>query len=244
VKHLLAAIRFITVVPVGSSTDFDPAGMRPWFPVVGLLLGMAVAATDRLWVTLWPDPTAALLDVVMLAAASGALHLDGLGDTADGLYGRRPARRALEIMKDSRIGAMGVIAILGCLAVKWVGIAGLHEQRALVLVLVPAYARAAILFGMRFLPYGRPEGGTGSAFFRSPIGLGDFWALLPVIGLSFWLGWTGVVINLVFAVGVAGILAFYRRKLGCITGDMLGALTEVSEALLFLAASASIRSVL
>ena len=243
-RHLFAAIRFITILPVGRSDEFDPVRMRPLFPAVGLLIGMTVAVADRLSLVFWPEPTVALLDVLVLIAVTGALHLDGLGDTADGLYGNRPARQALEIMKDSRIGAMGVIVILGCLAVKWAGIAGLHAHRSLLLVLVPAYARAAILFGIRFLPYGRPEGGTGSAFFENPIGWRDFWVLIPVIGLSFWLGWTGVVINLVFGGVVIGMLGFYRYKIGCITGDMLGALTEVSEALLFLAASASIRSAL
>jgi adenosylcobinamide-GDP ribazoletransferase len=242
VRHLFAAIRFITVLPVGPASDFNAARMRPFFPVVGLLIGLALAAADRLFLLLWPPATAALLDVIVLAAITGALHLDGLGDTADGLYGQRPARQALEIMKDSRIGAMGVIAVLSCLAVKWAGIAGLAAHRPLLLVLVPAYARLSILLGIRFLPYGRPEGGTGSAFFQNRIGWPSFWSVLPLIGLSLALGWTGLIINVVFAAVVAAVLLFYRAKVACITGDMLGALIEVSETVLFLAASASFGS--
>ncbi len=99
--------------------------MIPYFPLVGLLLGGFVSVFDRLILNLWSQPVASLLDVVLLVFLTGALHLDGLGDTADGLYGNRPRERALEIMKDSRIGVMGLTAIVCGLAVKWAGIVGL-----------------------------------------------------------------------------------------------------------------------
>lgn len=239
-KHFLAALQFLTALPLGRSQRFEPRNMVPFFPVVGLVLGGILFLLDRGFLQLWSPEIAALLDVVALAALTGALHLDGLGDTADGLYGRRAPQEALAIMKDSRIGVMGLTAVVCCLALKWAGIAGLDSDRGLLLILVPAYARCGILFGMRALPYGRAEGGTGSAFFQRPPGIVAFWALVPLAALSLALGWRCLVLNGAFAVIVAAVLYFYHRKIGCITGDMLGGLTEMLEAGLFLAVAAEV----
>jgi adenosylcobinamide-GDP ribazoletransferase len=235
--HLRSAIRFMTVLPAGPPTGFDAVAMAPWFPVVGLLVGGLTAAADALAGRGWGPGTVAVLDVLLLAGLTGAFHLDGLADTADGLFSHRPRERVLEIMKDSRIGSMGVVALCGVLAVKWAGIGALHDHRALLLFLVPAYARGGILFAMRRLPYGRPEGGTGLAFFRRTPSAGAFWAVGLTGLLSLALGPAAVALNAAFALVVAGLIAFYRRQLGCITGDMLGAMIEVTEAALFLVAA-------
>jgi adenosylcobinamide-GDP ribazoletransferase len=170
---------------------------------------------------------------------TAALHLDGLGDSADGLLGHRNREKALLIMKDSRIGVMGLAAIVCTLAVKWGGIMHITSHRMLLLVLIPAFARSGMIFGICFLEYGRPEGGTGYDVFGKPLKLFDFlWILIPVI-LSFFLGWKGIWINLVFAVLTLTIIFYYKKRMGCITGDMLGAMTEVTESFLFLFASIS-----
>lgn len=137
-------------------------------------------------------------------------------------------------MKDSRIGAMGVVAIISGLAIKWGGLASISDDRQWLLLLVPAYARASMLFGMRFLPYGRPEGGTGHGFFETPLKLAAFWGLLPLVLLSALMGWRAVWLNLCFGVLVTALLWFYKRRINCITGDMLGAMCEVCESGLFL----------
>jgi adenosylcobinamide-GDP ribazoletransferase len=237
VKDFRSAIQFLTALPAGKAGEFDAAGMVPWFPAVGLLLGGLLALFDCLAARWWGPATAAVLDVVLLAVMTGAFHLDGLGDTADGLFSHRPKEKMLEIMKDSRIGAMGVVAICAVLAVKWAGLSGLRDHRLLVLILVPAYARCAILLAMRFLEYGRPGGGLGLPFFGRRIGLGRFWGLAATLALSLGLGPQAVRLNLAFFLMAAAAIGYYRRRLGCVTGDMLGALTEVTEAGLFLLAS-------
>lgn len=228
-----SAIRFLTVLPAGRSGAFDPMGMISWFPAVGLLLGGCLAVVDHVAMSLWSPSSAALVDVLFLAAVTGALHLDGLGDSADGLYGHRSRDRRLQIMKDSRIGMMALVAVAACLAVKWCGIAGIDAARSRLLILVPAYARAGMVAGIRLLPYGRPDGGTGKDLFARPLPLSAFWGVAAVMGLSVMCGWRLLVLNMAFAAVVSGILWFYRHKLGCITGDMLGAMTEVTEAALF-----------
>jgi adenosylcobinamide-GDP ribazoletransferase len=238
IADLTAAIRFITVLPLGSQRAFSPAGMIPYFPVVGLLLGGITALLDPLFHLLWSRPTASLLDVLLLVTLTGAFHLDGLGDTADGLYGQRDRESALRIMKDSRIGVMALVAVVGCLAVKWAGICGLESRRALLLVIIPAYARGSMLFGIRLLPYARPEGGTGHSFFAKPLPWLAFWGLLPPFALSLFGGRQALLLNGGFLLITAGMLFFYRKKINGITGDMLGALAEVMEAGLFLVAAA------
>jgi adenosylcobinamide-GDP ribazoletransferase len=239
VRHgLQSAIQFITIVPAGPDADFDAGAMLPFFPVVGLIIGALVSAVDHIGLLLWTPAVAAVVDVVFLAAITGALHLDGLGDSGDGLLGHHPPEKALAIMKDSRIGAMGLVAVVTVLALKAAGIAALGEQRLLVLVLVPAYARAGMLFGMRFLPYGRPAGGLGQGFFENPLTWKAFGGFALVVALSLALGPAALLLNAAFAVVTAAMIGFYRWRLGCITGDMLGAMTEVTEAVLFLAAAA------
>jgi len=237
VKNLRAAIEFITIVPAGASDHFDAVGMVPWFPVVGLLLGVALAAFDQVVGRLWNAQTAAVLDVVFMAVVTGALHLDGLADTADGLCSHRPREQILEIMKDSRIGAMGVVALCTVIALKWAGISGLGSHRGLLLVLVPAYARGGILFAMRWLEYGRPAGGTGQPFFARKLGWRAFWALPATMLISVGLGPMAFGLNAGFVLLVAVVIFYYKRRLGSVTGDMLGALTEILEAGLFLIAS-------
>jgi adenosylcobinamide-GDP ribazoletransferase len=237
-EQFRAAIQFMTVLPAGKAADFNPTAMVAWFPVVGFLVGGIVAAADVLACRLWGAAAASALDVVVLAAVTGALHLDGLGDTADGLFSHRPPARMLEIMKDSRIGVMGVVAIVSVLALKWAGISGLSAGRTLGLVLVPALGRSAILVAMLCLDYGRAEGGTGRPFFAQRPGIRQFWAVGAALGLALVLGRRGLFLVAGFLLLTAAVVCYYKIRLGCVTGDMLGAITEVTEAGLFLAASA------
>jgi adenosylcobinamide-GDP ribazoletransferase len=135
------------------------------------------------------------------------------------------------------MGAMGVLAIFFILAIKWSGLAALDSHRALVLLAVPAYARSSQLVGIIRLPYGRPEG-VGREFFRSPLKRYDFWGVLLPVGLSFFMGWRGICLILTFLLVSFGIVLFYKKRLNCITGDMVGALSEICEAALFLVAAA------
>ena len=242
---LRSAIMFITILPAGKGNTFSPTGMIRFFPVVGLMAGVLLALVDAMASHLWPPAVVALVDVLVLVGVTGAFHLDGLGDAADGLFSHRSRERALEIMKDSRTGMMGLVTIFCVLSLKIAGIYAAKTvctgwQLALLLIIVPAYARGGMLFGIRYLKYGRENSGTGHDLFEKRLPLKDFiWLGIPVF-CSLFLGGRGVVLNLIFAAAVFLMLWFYRKKMGCITGDMLGAMTEVTEALLFLGAGMSI----
>ena len=234
---------FITILPSGKNTAYSPLGMIRFFPVAGLIIGMLLAITDFIASKIWAAPAAALIDLVFLVAVTGAFHLDGLGDTADGMFSHRGRERALEIMKDSRTGMMGLVAVVLGLLLKLAGLWSVKiscspVQAAGVLVMVPAFARAGMIFGIKYLNYGRGQG-TGKDLFERPLALKDFtFCLMPLCG-ALLLGVKGLVIITGFAFGCVVILKFYKKQMNCITGDMLGAMTEVMEAWLFMIAGAS-----
>ncbi len=236
-RYFLSAVQFITILPWGRAETFEPTRMIPYFPIVGIALGILLALFDHVVVSIWGRSVGSLLDVIFLIILTGAFHIDGLGDAADGLLGQRPKEKILAIMKDSRLGTMGLVAIVGGLSIKWAGIAGLDANRSLILIMVPAYARASMLFGIRSLPYGRPDGGTGLDFFKDKMNASAFWGLSVPVLLSILLGWKAIWLNFCFAATTAGLIRYYRRRMDCITGDMLGAMTEITEAILFLMVS-------
>jgi len=134
------AVGFLTVLPVGPGASFRPERMSGFFPVVGLLLGLIVAGVDILARFLWPDPLAALVVVLAWIVLTGALHVDGLADAGDGLFSHRSREQILAIMKDSRVGVMGVVCLAGILGLKWGGLWALPQERFLALILIPAYS--------------------------------------------------------------------------------------------------------
>ncbi len=236
-NSLIASLQFISGLPLGKPRPFDPKGIIINFPLAGLFIGLILALFDRLAITLWPPAVASVMDVVLLATITGGFHLDGLADMADGLYGQREREQCLAIMKDSRVGAMGLIAVVCALLTKTMALGAVDQGRFLALCIVPAYARGSMIFGMRFLPYARGQEGTGSAFFETRLTAMDFRYLLVPMVLSLFLGWRGLLVNLFFAAVTAGLLMVYKKKLDGITGDMLGAMAEIMEAALFLSLS-------
>jgi adenosylcobinamide-GDP ribazoletransferase len=245
ITDLRSAILFITILPAGRHVAYSPMGMIKCFPLVGMILGGLLLAFDWTVSFFWPPLVVAIMDVVFLVLITGAFHLDGLGDAADGLFSHRPKERVLEIMKDSRTGMMGLVAIFCVLMLKIAGIyslktGALPAQTMALLIFVPAYSRATMLFGIRFLDYGRKKTGTGLDLFEKPIGLKDFFFVLILVVISLFLGYKGLVLNLAFVISMIVILGFYKIQLNCITGDMLGAMSEVTEAILFLAVGATI----
>jgi len=235
-KHLLSALQFLTILPCGRPRVFDAPKTIPYFPVAGLVIGSMLVLCDYVFSMVWPVTVVSVLDVLLLAILSGGLHLDGLGDTADGLLSHRSLDQALTIMRDSRIGVMGLVAIVFILSIKWASLQSLVKHRALYLFIIPAYSRGAMMFGIKFLRYGRPQGGMGTDFFSDKPRIYALSIIFLPLFLSFWVGWSAVFFNSLFIFMTVLILFYYKRRMDCITGDMLGAMAEVEETGLFLAA--------
>jgi len=238
--HLLTAVRFLTIVPVpfgrGESRD-AVGGSQAYFPLVGLGLGLALVGVDQGLERVLPDAPRAWLVVLALAALSGGMHLDGLADSADGLLGaggRTPEER-LAIMRDARVGAYGVLALIAVLFLKWSALLSLsHGLRAEALLLTPCLGRATIVVGAWAFPYARPAGlglAVHQAAGSTHLAVAAAVALAAAGAL---LGWGGlaVAVTVVAAALVAG--GWASRRLGGMTGDVHGALVEVTEAVTLL----------
>lgn len=257
---LQLVVGMFTVVPV-RPVDADrrtAAGALAWFPVVGAALGLAVGL---LALVFWHGgPTGApllgaVVAVLALALLTRGLHLDGLADLADGLGSRAPAPRALEIMRAGDVGPFGIVALLGALALQAVSLATVFTatsrlQGLVVLVVVTAAARLAVLDAARpAVPPARP-GGFGALVAGSTR---PRWTVVGTVVVAL-VGWgllaltTDLLAALWLPAAVLAGLAVARvlcthtvRRLGGTTGDVFGALVEVSAtaSLLVLAGAAS-----
>lgn len=233
-KGLLAAVRFLTVLPLpgGWGTgEADLARSAPFFPVVGLLIGAAAGAAAAGLARTLPTPLAGAIMVTALAAVSGGLHLDGLADTADGFLGSRRRERVLEIMKDSRIGTMGAFAVVSVLLLKVTAL-GTVPRGAFwrTVLLMPLAGRCALVIAMGLLPYARPGGGLGSVFCRQRSPLEGLWAA-ALLGLAGWFvsraaGLAAAIASIVVTLAFAG---YTYLRVGGATGDTLGATCEIAE---------------
>jgi len=243
VKRVWAELRlataFLTLVPVGPAGTVAPiqlARSLTWFPLVGLLLGLLLAGIDLLLEPYLPATVVVGLSIVLLVLLTGGLHLDGVADLADGLGGGRDPAARLRIMKDSRVGAMGVIALILLLLLKYQALAAFPAgERTIALLLMPAAGRWLPVLLAVTSPYARPEGGTGGAFIDHAGG----WQLLGGTGLLLALAlylcsWTGAFVVLLLALAAFLFRALVMARLGGVTGDVLGAAVEGGEVLTLL----------
>jgi adenosylcobinamide-GDP ribazoletransferase len=234
VRAFLAALRFLTVLPLaaGGPEDARVLGRSAClFPLVGILAGLGLAALDVLLGTVLPPWPVSVLVVLAMAGVSGGLHLDGLADTADGFLSSRVRERVLEIMRDSRIGSMGVLAIVGVLMLKAAALASVPPgRRGATLLLMPLAGRAALVLELNLLPYARPSG-LGAAFQAHKSPWDALLAILLVAGIGFAVaGSRGLFAAAGTVVVSVAVSLWSRRKIGGFTGDTLGAACELSEA--------------
>jgi adenosylcobinamide-GDP ribazoletransferase len=237
------AIGFLTRLPVpGSKPLCGPgfAAAAPWFPAVGAVLGAAVGGVAAGLALALPALLAATIAVALELVLTGALHVDGLADSADGLGGH-DRERSLQIMRDHALGAYGASALTLDLLAKVVALGALAGDGA-VLPVVAAFAlsRAAPLPLAAALPYARPGPGTGRALtdHLGPRGAAAGVALAAVIAAATTGPWAAATFACAAAVtGAIGLVA--RRRLGGVTGDVMGAAIELTATLALIAAVAA-----
>ena len=244
-RGLLTAVALLTTIPVARVFHVRPEEIgraTAFFPIVGAALGTLSAAA--LWVVtmLFEAPLLAAVGTVGIGAGfTGALHLDGLADTADGFGSARSRADTLRIMRDPSVGTYGVVALTLVLATKIVALATLVERDngLAFLVVAPVLARWAIVPLAFFLSYAHREGGLGATVVGS-VRVVDFVGatLLSAIVVGGLTGWKGLVCGV--AVSGLSVLSGWRckRRLGGVTGDTLGANTEIAELATFVTAIA------
>ena len=242
-SRLTLAVTFLTAVRLPIAAEAPAADLwasMAFYPLVGLLLGLAAWGLYALLLYAVTPLLAAALVIVALELVTRALHLDGLMDTADGYLSGAPRERALGIMKDSRVGAMGVFAAVAVIIVKVSALAALARSgAALGLIAGLSAARLLPVLDVRFFAYARREG-TGAAFAGAGTTNGPVVAAVAVavatalvVGAVAWPGATGAFLTLdvaLAAIAVSlGVQALVARRLGGLTGDVYGLGVELAE---------------
>jgi adenosylcobinamide-GDP ribazoletransferase len=232
-RPLLIALQFLTLLPI----ELHPAPQPRehgysllYYPVVGLVLGLVLAGFGWLIAGL-TDTLVAALVLAIWVGLTGALHMDGLADSADawlGGYGER--ERTLAIMRDPCSGPIAVVVLVIVLLLKFSALQSLLAQGAMgQLIVVPLIGRAILLVLFLTTPYVR-SGGLGSQLAREmPRGMSLAVVLLTAILVTGWLGRTGIVVLFSTAVVFWLLRRLMVRRIGGATGDTAGALVEIVE---------------
>jgi adenosylcobinamide-GDP ribazoletransferase len=240
---LLAAFQFLLVTPAfikRSFTDQELGQSLAFFPLTGLLLGIILAAANWIAGLQLPDLVRAAILLVVWVLLTGALHLDGFLDACDGLLGGSTPAQRYEIMRDEHIGAFAFAGGVLLLLLKFSAIASIKSNNAAI-ILAPVLGRWAMSIAVIAFPYARSEGlgrsmkdnaGKKEAVIASII------TLIIVVGLGF-----SSSTSIVVAAVVAGVVAVYvcvrfsLMRLPGLTGDIYGAICEVTETYVLLVLS-------
>ena len=240
-RRLFIAIRFLTVLPLplrGRIQDEELGGALLWFPLVGLLIGSLLLFVQQLVGSVMPPQVVGALLLLAWVAATGAMHLDGLADTFDGLCGGHTPEARLRIMKDPHVGAMGVVAIVSLLITKFALLSNLSPRTAIpILWLAPCLGRWAMVLLGTTMPYARSERGIAAPFIQH----GRLSMLVGATATMLLATWCGCGIDGLLLIGVVCVVslllrALFQGALGGITGDALGASGELVEAIILLTA--------
>lgn len=244
-NNFLLLFQFITRIPVNISLacekeNFGKATL--YFPVVGAILGAIeyfVFYITSLWL---PLPVVAIITVIVGIIITGGLHMDGLGDTCDGFFSFRSRERIIEIMKDSRVGSFGVLAMIIDIAVKALGIyyIGMKSMEYMIIV-VPMISRLFTVF-IALIGKTAKKDGTGNLYIGNTNGIyftGAMTLTLLIGNLFFNVKYIlilllgGLIVTLLFN-------SFCNSKIGGHSGDTLGANNEIVELTLFMLISSTI----
>lgn len=242
--RLRLALSFLVILPTAPRARSDLAEVEAsfgYFPLAGFLIGFFLSGVDWVLSSWFSLELRSLLVVLSLTALTGALHLDGLADTADAIGAGGDRTRALEIMRDSHLGAYGVVAVFFDLALKSLSLAAIYSTsgRLAALILAPGLARFAMVAVSHDLDYLRSSG-AGSPFLLSPSSARRNLLISSLITVGGCLI-AGIlqprltILAFAFSIAASVLIRFlYRRWMGGITGDMIGAGGETVELLVWL----------
>ncbi len=237
----IAALRFLTVIPLPFRRQPTPeefGGALYYFPAVGLIIGLLLAILYYILQFVLPPTTAIVIVIAAMVLIHGALHVDGFIDTCDGLAGNKPAEERWKIMKDSRVGAFGVIGAVLLFLIKFAALISLPRNLILpALVLMPLLSRWSIVYAVMAYPYARPSG-LGTTFKQYarwsgfvPVTLGTLAAAIIVLWCRSipypYAAALGTACG-VWLITLAGT-KYLNRKFAGLTGDSYGAINEIAE---------------
>lgn len=234
IKQILWLIQFLTTIPLKLYISMEPEDFGkslPYAPLIGLLLGGILAGSFYILRFLFPAIISSLFLCIIYVFLTGGLHLDGIGDTADGLFSHRPKERILEIMKDSRIGTNGVLAIILIILSYIFFIMQIPTKDLRLIVLMPVIGRMALPLAAGLEKYARQNGlGVHFINFCGPREILIGITITSILFVLF-LGIKGLLIVFLTGVLISLVIKFFAAKIDGITGDILGAVCELAQLL-------------
>lgn len=242
---LLAALSFLTIFPSPKEADLSQqvvSNSRAWFPFVGLLIGLMLVGLEWVLGYVFPPYLIAGLLVVFLVIVNRALHLDGLMDSCDGLFGGQTPERRREIMRDSTVGAFAVAGAGSILLLKYAAMvsilsANLPGKEAALLVF-PVVSRYAMVLQLMVYPYARTPG-LGSPFHGRDARLPSTVAVvIAALAAGILGGLGGILILAAICLLALALGQLAMRLIGGLTGDIYGATNEITEVTALLVAVA------
>jgi len=232
-RQFITALGFLTLFPFPARTDFDTKDLgrsMALFPLVGLLLGGILLFINY---TLSPYLPGRLVNIIILASLvvlTGGLHLDGFMDTLDGIGGGNNREKILKIMRDSRVGAFGAMGIVFLVLIKWETLNSLEgDIKGAALILMPVISRYGMALLTHISPYARDEG-MGRPFAEGLTRARVIIAALVTLGIAFITASMEGVMMVIIATALCLLWSrWFIKKIGGITGDVIGAFNEVTE---------------
>ncbi len=239
----MIAFQFLTIIPLPLRLRYEQDDLgrsTAWFPLVGLLIGGLLVLADITFTSLFPRHLTDALLISLLAIVTGALHLDGLADVCDGLAARGSKERFLAIMKDSRVGAVGVVGLVLGLLLKYSALLAIpiYLKRPALLIF-PALARFCQLILLYNSRSARSDG-LGAAVAGGMRSVHLLLAAASVLPMA-WFGLKLAGLAALIAIIIWGLLVrlWFTRKLGGITGDIVGFASETAEIIVLLLITAT-----
>ncbi|MHB8056810.1 MAG: adenosylcobinamide-GDP ribazoletransferase [Desulfuromonadaceae bacterium] len=232
-RLILIAFQFLTIIPLPfrfRCEKEDLGRSTAFFPVVGLAIGGVLLFVNWLLSPWIARPLCDALLITLLALLTGALHLDGLADVCDGLAARGGRERFLVVMKDSQVGAVGAVGLVLGILLKWQALAAVPmELKWQALLLFPALARFGQVLTMTGARHARQDG-LGAAFAEGAGWTPLFLALATAASVAvILLGGKGLIVMVAVCIFTFAGRTFFQRKLGGLTGDTIGCISELNE---------------
>jgi adenosylcobinamide-GDP ribazoletransferase len=247
-KTFLLALQFLTIITIKSDLKVegkDLARSTSLYPLVGLIIGLILAGSHWLFLRVWPPGITDLLTIVVLVGITRGLHLDGLADTLDGILSGADREKCLEIMKDSRVGTFGAAGVMIIILAKYLALTTMPSYiKGQVLIVLPAISRFSMVQLAFRSPYARrDQPGLGKQLENAIRPWYVFIAFLSAGAIAcIMLGQNGLYSLAVIVIATGIYQAFFKWKLGGITGDVLGCVNEWNEALFLLLLSSLFNS--
>lgn len=231
-RKLILMIQFFTRIPINMEIDIkedDFSTAIVYFPIIGLIISIVNVLTYLLFSEISTGLLAVVMVVLVSVLITGAFHVDGLADTCDGIFSARKKDRMLEIMKDSRLGTNGAVAIFFDLMLRIALLSSLSETQIIKVILVTPIISKTMVAVLAYISPKR-ENGLGGLFVGKVTKKNAIIALLICVISSFLIsGYMALIIILLNVVLIIIYRNYILSKLGVITGDILGAANEISE---------------